>query len=167
MTEVKIKRSQVAAFLNTGTVSSPTWTLMGKGITGQTIAYNPQTTTETYIHEDSATTSLDSYQVNISTPQTCYAGETIFDFVDAMRQARAIGDDAATELLLIYLYTESPYKAEKNNVIVQIDDFGGDGGKPVVINYTLNANGDPALGTAVVTEGGYRYLHRQLNVNNN
>ncbi len=153
MAETKIKRSQVAAFLNTGTKAAPVWSLMGKGITGQTISYNPQVTTETYIHEDSATTSLNSYQVNIATPQTCYAGEIIFDYIDALRQSRAIGDAAATELLLVYLYTTTPYKAEKNNVVIQIDDFGGDGGSPVVINYTLNANGNPVLGTAVVTDG--------------
>lgn len=157
MAEVKIKRSQVAAFLNTGTSASPVWSRIGKGVSGQTIAYNPQTTTETYIHEDSATTSVDSYQVSISTPQTAYAGETVFGFVDALRQSRAIGNSAEVEVLLVYLYTTSPYKAEKNTAVIQIDDFGGDGGAPVVINYTLNLNGDPVIGTATVTSGAVAF----------
>lgn len=153
MPEVKVKRSQIAAFLNTGTSQSPEWSLIGKGVTGQTIGYNPQTTTEQYIHEDSASTSVDSYQVNIPTPQTAFAGDPVFDFVDGLRQRRAIGSDAETEVLLVYLYTASPYKAEKCRATIQIDDFGGDGGAPVVLNYTINLNGDPEFGTVTITDG--------------
>jgi len=153
MSETKIKRSQVAMFLNTGTSASPIWSMVGKGVTGQTVSYNPQTTTETYIHEDSATTSVDSYQVNVSTPQTAYAGETIFDFIDGLRQNRSIGSDAEAEVLLVYLYKDSPYPAELNTAAIQIDDFGGDGGSNVVMNYTINLNGDPTPGTVVITDG--------------
>lgn len=153
MPEVKVKRSQLAAFLNTGTTETPVWSLIGKGVTGQTIGYNPQTNTEQYIHEDSATTSVDSYQVNIPTPQTAYAGDPVFDYVDNLRQQRAIGTDAETDVLIVYLYTQSPYKAEKCRAAIQIDDFGGDGGASVVLNYTINLNGDPELGTVVITDG--------------
>jgi hypothetical protein len=153
MPEVKIKRSQLAMFLNVGTSVSPEWARVGKGVTGQTVSYNPQTTTETYIHEDSATTSLDSYQVNVSTPQTAYAGETVFDFIDDLRQNRAVGSDAEAEVLLVYLYSSSPYPAELSTAIIQIDDFGGDGGSSVVINYTINLNGDPVAGTCTVADG--------------
>ena len=153
MSEVKIKRSQVASFLNTGTSAVPVWSRMGKGITEQTIAYNPQTTTENYIHEDSANTSVDSYQVNVSTPQTAYAGEPVFDYVDAIRQNRFVGASAETEILIVYLYTNAPYKAELNKATIQVDDFGGEGGGSVVLNYTVNLNGDPTIGTVVITEG--------------
>lgn len=153
MSQAKVKRSQIATFLNTGTGQSPVWSLIGTGVTGQTIGYNPQATTEQYIHEDSATTSVDSYQVNIPTPQTAYAGDPVFDYVDDLRQRRAIGADAETDVLIVYLYTQSPYKAEKCRATIQIDDFGGEGGAPVVLNYTINLNGDPELGTAVVTDG--------------
>lgn len=157
MEDTRIKRSQVAAFLNTGTSAIPVWSRIGKGVTEQIIAYNPQVTTETYINEDNATTSLTSYQVNIATPQTAYAGDKVFDFVDALRQSRAVGDAAEVEVLLVYLYTTSPYKAEKNTAVVQIDDFGGTGGAPVVINYTLNLNGDPTIGTATITDGAVAF----------
>jgi hypothetical protein len=157
MADTRINRSQVAAFLNTGTGAAPVWSRIGKGVTGQTITYNPQVTTETYINEDNATTSLTSYQVNIATPQTAYAGDPVFDFVDGLRQSRAVGDAAAVEVLLVYLYTASPYKAELNDAVIQIDDFGGDGGTPVVINYTLNLNGDPEIGTAAITDGAVAF----------
>ncbi len=160
----KVKRHEFASFLNTGTKDEPVWSRMGKGITSQTIAYNPATTTETYIDEESATTSLDSYAVSIATPQTAYAGEPVFDFVDNLRQMRATGSDCEAELLLVYLYDsteDGKYKAERNNVIVQIDDFGGDGGASVVINYTLNLNGDPVLGTVAIASGEVTFTEGQ------
>jgi hypothetical protein len=39
------------------------------------------------------------------------------------------------------------YPAEKQAVSVQIEDFGGDGGASVKINYTINFIGDPVPGT--------------------
>lgn len=156
MAENKIKRSEVMAFLNTGTTEAPVWARMGKGITSQVVSYNPATTSETYIDEDSATTNLDSYSVNISTPQTAYAGNAVFDYVDNLRQNRAVGADAQAEVLLVYQYAkveEGVYKAERNNAVLQIDDFGGEGGGSVVLNYTVNLNGNPTLGTATVANG--------------
>lgn len=152
----KVKRSEFAAFLNVGTKQSPSWARMGKGITSQTIAYNPSTTSETYIDEDNATTNLDSYAPTIDTPQTAYAGDAVFDYVDNLRQTRAVGSDAETEVLLVYIYDEESagvYKAERNTAVIPIDDFGGEGGGNVVLNYTVNLNGDPTQGTATITGG--------------
>ena len=157
MSEIKkIKRSQFASFLNIGTKESPTWARMGKGITSQTVAYNPASTSETYIDEDSATTSLDSYAVNIATPQTAYAGEPVFDYVDGLRRARAVGAESESQVMLVYIYDNAgsgQYSAEVNNCTIQIDDFGGDGGASVVMNYTVNLNGDPIQGKATIAGG--------------
>ena len=159
----KAKRSKFMAFLNTTPSSeTATWSRMGKGITGQTVNYNPQVTTETYIDEDNATTNVDSYQPSIPTPQTVYAGEPCFDFVDGLRQKRAVGDDCRTQILLVNAYEEAStgaYSAERNECTIQIDDFGGDAGGSLVINYTVNLCGDPVKGTfnpttATFTEAG-------------
>jgi hypothetical protein len=145
----KVKRSKFMSFLNTGTSTAPTWSRMGKGITGQEVAYNPQTTTECYIDEDNATTDIDYYQPSIQTPQTVYAGEPCFAYVDNLRKNRATGDDAKSEILLVDAYSASndSYSAERNNCSIQIDTFGGDGGKPLSITYTINLCGDPVTGT--------------------
>ena len=152
----KIKRSEFAAFLNTTPAGEPTYSRMGKGITGQTLAYNPSTTSETYIHEDSATTSVDSYAPSINTPQTCYAGEPVFEFIDGLRRSRALGSDAETDILLVYIYSSSgngAYAAEKCKASISVEEFGGDGGGSASITYTINLNGDPEIGTATITEG--------------
>lgn len=42
----KIKRVQLAHFLNTATTAEPTWSRMNKGITELTTSFNPEVTTE-------------------------------------------------------------------------------------------------------------------------
>lgn len=157
-TEVKkIKRSEFATFLNVAPGDTATYARMGKGITSQSISYNPATTSETYIHEDAATVSLDSYAPSINTPQTCYAGEPVFDFVDGLRRKRAVGADAETDIVLVYIYAKeaeaNSYAAERCKCTISIEEFGGDGGGSTSITYTVSLNGDPELGTATITEG--------------
>ena len=146
----KIKRSQLAIFLNTGTSATPLWSLIGDGVTEQTIAYNPQTSDEVYVHQDSGITEVESYKPNIPTPMTAIKGDPVFDFVDAIRKGRKILTDAQSEVCIVYLY-ETPitnaYPAEKNVCSIQIDDFGGPGGESAKINFTLNLNGDATQGT--------------------
>lgn len=159
----KVKRTEFAAFLNTGTKETKKWSRIGKGVTGQTVAYNPTVTEEQYINEESGTSSIEAYKVNVPTPQTAYKGDPVFDYVDNMRRKRLVNADAETEILFVYLYEktvegEEPsqtikYAAEQNNCAIQVDDFGGDAGNPVVLNYTINLNGDPTLGSVTMNNG--------------
>lgn len=156
-TVTKIKRSEFATFINTTPGAEATYVRMGKGITGQTVAYNPTVNTEQYINEDSATNSLDAYAPSINTPQTCYAGEPVFEYIDGLRRARAIGAAAETDVVLVYIYSKgtgtNTYNAEKNKCVISIEEFGGDAGNPVSLTYTVSLNGDPEVGTATITDG--------------
>ncbi|MBW7573916.1 phage tail tube protein [Caproiciproducens faecalis] len=147
----KIKRSLFAIFLNTApSTETAAYALMGQGITSQKVDYGPETSDETYVSEDSGTTDVESYKPKISTQQTAIQGDAVFDYVDGLRQKRAVMGDARSDIVLVNLYgTEATgaYPAEKNAVSIQIDDFGGDGGKSVEINYTVNMVGDPVKGT--------------------
>ena len=149
----KIKRSLFATFINTtpGT-ESPTWAKMGKGITSQNLSYNPNVTTETYIDQDNAHSSVDSYAPSLDGTQTCYKGEPVFEYIDGLRQNRAVGSDLETEVLFVYLYagTENAYKAEKNDCVIQLGEFGGEGGGSVQLTYTIGLNGSPVKGTATI-----------------
>ena len=147
----KIKRSKFAAFLNTGTAAAEEWSLIGNGVTSLTVAYNPQTSDETYIHQDSGTTDVTSYKPTSAVPMTAHKGDPVFDFVDNLRRKRAVLGDARTEICLVYLYDgedgATSYPAEKNTCSIQIDDFGGEGGGSNVINFTVNFVGDAVEGT--------------------
>ena len=154
----KIKRSLFATFINTTPGEDETWVRMGKGITSQKISYNPNVTTEQYIDEDNAYSSVDSYAPSLDGTQTCYKGEPVFEFIDGLRKSRAVGSALETQVLFVYLYdgTES-YKAEKNNCVIQLGEYGGDGGGNVQMTYTVGLNGNPEVGTATVTDGNVAF----------
>jgi len=145
----KIKRSLVKTFLNTGTVLAPVWVLIGDGIVTGKIAYNPKVTKETYISEDSATTSVDSYAPHMPIECTCKIGDDAFTYLDAKRYGRSIAANAETEIVNVWLYKTPAlgfYYAEKQAVAIEFDDFGGEGGSNVKINYTINYLGNPVYG---------------------
>lgn len=157
----KIKRSEFATFMNTTPSGvSPNWARMGKGITSQKITYNPVTTSETYIDEDNATNSVESYAPTLDGTQTCYKGEPIFTFLDGLRQGRKTGADLETDIVLVNIYdkqTDNSYSAEKNHVVIQLGDFGGDGGGTVQMTYTIALSGDPVQGKATITDGALTF----------
>jgi hypothetical protein len=147
----KVKRSEFALFLDTTpAATAPTWSRVGEGVTTGTVNYNPETTTETYIHEDTATTTLERYAPTVPFEAQCINTDAVFEFIDNLRRTRAVGSDAETDALLVYLY-ETPtssdkYPAELQPVSIQIDSFGGDGGATNRINFTVNFIGDPTTG---------------------
>lgn len=154
----KAKRSQFAAFLNVGTSQSPVYERIGEGITDATLNYNPQTVEETYIHQDSGVTEIESYRPTFPMEAACVPGDEVFDFIDGLRQARAVLSDAYADVVLVYLY-ETPsgtsYPAEQQPVSIQIDSFGGAGGESNRINYTINFRGDPTPGTFDVSNSTF------------
>jgi len=145
----KIKRSLIKTFLNTGTLVTPTWSLVGAGVTTGKINYNPKVTDETYIHEDNASKVVDGYAPEFPVEMTAINGSAVYEYIDAMRKARSTLGDVETEIVNVWLYKTPAltyYLAEKQAVSLQIEDFGGDGGVAAKINFTINYQGDPVQG---------------------
>ena len=137
-------------FMNTTPLAAATYKLIGDGVTTGAIEYNPKTEEVTYIHEDSATISVESYAPTLPVEAIAVSGDEVFEFIDALRVARAVLDDAETDIVNVWAYESggpTAYPAEKQKVSIQIDEFGGDGGASVKINYTINFIGDPVPGT--------------------
>jgi hypothetical protein len=146
----KIKRSQVKMFLNTTPQSTATYKIIGDGVTNAKIAYNPKTTEETYVTQDSASISIDSYAPNVPVEASAKYGDDVFNYIDGLRIARAVLSAAETDVVNVWAYKSggpSAYPAEKQTCSIQIDDFGGEGGVAAKINYTINYLGDPIVGT--------------------
>ena len=146
----KIKRSEVMTFMDTTPSSTATYKLIGDGVTTGAIGYNPKTSEETYIHEDSATITVESYAPTMAVEATAVSGDDVFEFIDALRVARATLDDAETTIVNVWAYESggpTAYPAEEQEVSIQINEFGGDGGTAAKINYTINFIGDPVVGT--------------------
>lgn len=147
----KIKSSKSAVLLNVGTSSAASYKRMAKGITSLPISYNPKTTSETYVDEDNATTSVDSYEVSIETEQTAIKGDDIFDFVDKIRKGLKTGSGCETDAVLVDLYDieidssnkTGTGKGQKFGATITISDFTIEGGQVIKIKYKVALNGDP------------------------
>jgi hypothetical protein len=155
----KVKRSEFKTFIDTTPASTPTWSLLGVGVTTGAINYNPEVTTETYIHEDNATTTVERYAPTFPIEAQANNGDAVFEYIDGLRRSRAIGSNAETDILLVYLY-ETPvstdqYPAELQPVSIQIDSFGGDGGTITRINFTINFRGNPTTGLYDVSSNSF------------
>lgn len=152
-----IKRSQIQAFLNTAGKSEPaTYKIVGNYMPSGSYDYNPQSTTETYIVNDNATTTLDSYQIAFDGEMKCAKGDEVFDYIDGLRYNVAVGDDAVSEVVLVDTWntkTSGQYRAQKFACTVSISSFGGDGGQTATISFNIGINGDPVQGTATISAG--------------
>lgn len=154
MSEVqeRIKRSSFATFLNIGTKEAAEYARFGKGIEEQDINYNPETETIKYIDEDSSNTDLTGYAPSFDTTQRTYKNEPIFEYMYKKMLARAIGSEAITDYIKVYMFdklAEGTYMAEKCDCTVSISTFKGS-----EIGYTVNENGDPISGYVVVDAQG-------------
>lgn len=149
----KITREQIVTYLNVSPSGTASYALLGTGITDYTLSFNPQTTTEKWIINKNATTSLDSYQIAGSVSQKAYFGDEVYDFVNGLRRSASVGGDNETDIIDIDTYdaTSNAYKAIKYACTVSVTSYGGEA--DVVIEYDINYNGDPIKGSVVITSG--------------
>lgn len=152
-----VKRKEIMLYINTTPKGeNETWGLYGKKSTTATYTYNGSTTSETYIVDDNATVTLDSYNVTIDGNMKCYFGDAVYDFIDELRYNLAVGDDAVTDVLLIDKYktvSENTFRAQVFKATITIDTNGGDGGVTPTITFTIGLNGTPKQGSATITDG--------------
>jgi hypothetical protein len=152
MTSIRIKRSDVATYIDTTpTAGSRAYERIGDGVTDATVDYAPNVTSEVYIHEDAATALVEGYAPTMAIEQVAKNGDAVFEFIDALRKAQAILDDAKTTVVEVWLYetpTSNEYPAQKRNASISINSGpGGAGGTAARISYTINYSGDPVNGT--------------------
>ena len=151
----KLKSSLYAYFVNTGTVAAPVWASLGKGVTSLPKSMNPQKTTETYVNEDAANTSVDSYQVSLAVAFSVWDSTSApaHAYFQGLKDDLAVAADAETEVLEIDLNTTSPYTSKKYSAVASITDHTLTGGSAQTMSATLDYNGAPTSGTTVITAG--------------
>lgn len=166
MATEKIKRPLIAHFLDTarsgyvtGTTTA-TWKRVGLNVTDMSIDYGAQTETEQDIISNSATTDVTGYQPTSAVSQQCTKGDEIFEFITELRRNRSILGDCHTDMLNVDLWdsttasTTTTYVAEKQEVSIQVDTYGGAGGETPVQEFTINFVGDPIKGTVTLSSDG-------------
>lgn len=145
----KIKSSKFAVLLNTGSVSSPVWSRIGKGVSSLPISYNAKTTTETYVDEDNATTDVEGYEVSFDTEHTAMKNEPVFDFVNGIRKGLKVGSECETQAILVDIYDmtitsgSGSGTGQKFGATIVITDLTIEGGKIAKLKYKVAINGDP------------------------
>ena len=146
-----VKRKEIMLYLDTTpSAGNRTYGLYGKKSTTATYTYNPETTNETYITDDNATVTIDSYNVTIDGNMKCYAGDAIYDYINGLRYNLATGSDAVTTVLLIDKYdavSAGVFKAQTFEATISIESYGGDGGQTPTITFSIGLNGNPTNGT--------------------
>lgn len=149
----KIKRSQIATFIDTTPSTTATYKLLGVGVTEYAIAYNPQTTTEKWIIHDNANTTHDGNQKQGAVSQKAYKGDEVFEYIASLRDK--FGSDVKTTVLDVDMWdatgsTTISYAAKKSDVTIIITSYGGEDAS---IEYTIYYDGDPVEGTVTIADG--------------
>ena len=151
-----VKRPEIMAFLDKTPTSSYTWKIIGNGMTTGSYSYEASETSETYIVDYNATTTVDSYTLSFDGEMKCNYGDDVYDYINGLRYNLATGTDAETHLLLIDKYdaiSEGHFRAQLFNCSVSISSYGGDGGATPTISFKVSANGTPKLGYATISSG--------------
>lgn len=135
------------------------WNRMGKGIVSLPISYGAKTTSETYINEENATTTVDGYEIATDVEQVAIKGDPVFDYVDIIRKELLTGSECETKALVIPIYdltkTETGYsgKAQRFGATVTVTDYELNGGEIVKIKYKVSFNGNPENVDIELAEG--------------
>lgn len=145
----KVKRSQHLTFLDTTPKSeTPTWVLLGIGVTDFGYSYNPQVTTEKWIIEDNARNIHESNQKQGSVSQTIYKDDPCFEFINAGRDKL----DYVTKILEIDTWDANEsgaYSAKMTDGKVVVTSYMGENAS---IEYDLYFDGDLKEGYASIAD---------------
>ena len=142
----KIKTSQYLRFIDTTPNSSPTWKVVGIGVTELATEYNAQVDTEQWIIEDSARNDHTGNQKQSSVTQKCYKNDPEFEFVNQGRDKL----NYKTHILEIDLWdkTDNKYASKMSDGLITISSYSGS-----EIEYDLMFDGDPTEGSCTMADG--------------
>ena len=139
----KVNRSQFLTYLDTTpSTNSPTWNILGVGITDYGISYNPQVDTEKWIIEDNARTDHTSNQKQSSVEQKIYKGDPCFEFASNGRDKL----NYKTHILDIDRWNGngSSYPAKMSDGVLVVTEAMGEN---ATLSYDLYYDGDVTEGT--------------------
>ena len=147
-------------FLNTKPKeTTPTWSMIGIGITANENSYGAKISDEHWITENNERHSLDGYSLGSDIDQIAYKGDGVFEFVDDIMYHMKKGSDCETTMLEIYKYrvdeTEvtPKYDARLLKVLIVPDTDSIEGGAALKVKYKIQALGDPTFGTVIFNNG--------------
>lgn len=146
-----IKKHLIALYLNKGTAAAPDWFRIKKS-TALSLSLNPETKDYDYIVDASPTTELDKYKPSINQALTMYKGEQDYEEVFKRFFSLAVGDDAKTEVLIVFMAEnagdENTFKAWKSECVISISELNA---VDSTLTFDILFGGTTKKGTATVT----------------
>ena len=143
-----IKRHEYADFLNVGTTASPNYVLMGTGFTTLDEEPGAQSESVQYVNEKSSSSEVVSYETKFPFEADQIMEQDAISDIYNIARNHCIGSDAEREYVRVELWNRASantYEARKFVVSVEVSTFSGE--KKQTISGTMNAVGDPILGT--------------------
>ncbi len=144
-----IKRHQYADYLNIGTESQPQWVLMGTGFTSIDEEPGAQSESVKYVCDKSSSSEVVSYETKFSFEAEQIMDESAISDIYTIARNHYIGSDAEREYCRVELWNKATgantFEARKFLVSVEVSNFSGE--NKMTISGSLNAVGDPVLGT--------------------
>lgn len=145
------KREKLMHFLNIGTVATPSYALIGDGVTSLTEEFNAESETKQYINQANGTTTVKSYTPSIQVEKEYIKGEALQTWLNGMVSTLPTGSDAEADYVRLNVFettsTASVYRAVKRKCSIQIDSIGGDAGSELMNAFTIGGVGDGVQGT--------------------
>lgn len=157
----KLKRPSLLTFVNTTPGSEATYNLCGVYTDDMSVSYNPETEESQDVTQVAKTVTVTGYGLNVPVStkvvdKTGARGYALSNYIDGLRRKMAVAGEADTTFLMVYVYkpaTEgaNTYEADEFDANIQVDTYGGPANESLGIDYTININGEPRPGKAVVT----------------
>lgn len=162
MTETKMLRHKMRHYLNTGTTSSPTWSLINKGVSSLTTNFNPEVEEEAGIADEAKSKYTTGLAPETTFDMNVVRGDDANDKIFELCWERKIGSEADVEILTVDMLGTptgtSPnlsWPAQKETVNVGYNSRGDEAVKPLKISVTLGHMGGVENGTFNPTTGTY------------
>ena len=153
-----VTRAARQHYMNTGTKSSPVWSLIGEGFTEFMESKNAVSYQRRYIHEATKRTDVTGYAPVIDYELEVYSGNAVIDKIRQITDRELTGDEAKVDIICVDLFDETEtsgvYNAVKRTYSV-IPDECGEGTDALCYTGTMKAVGDITVGTFVKSSGTF------------
>lgn len=134
-----------------------TWALMNKGIESGAVSYNAETDLRHYIADKNPTHNVKSVSKALDVTQYAYKGDATFEYIDNLFFIEAIGKDAETNILQVFLYKAADkttaIPAKLTPAVIELGEHGPEGGEQLALSYNVLFSGDSVNGTVTITAG--------------
>ena len=146
-----MKRHELLHYVDTSTGSgSPTYALLGDGITSLSEEMNPEEETQQWINQENGDSEVKSYTPSIEVEKQDCIDDDAQAWIDKMVDEMPTGSSAVTSYVRFRLrdkVSDGVYTAYKRQCVVVVNSTGGDAGGNVVNNIKLGGKGSAVKGT--------------------